>query len=144
MNVPRDQAGDVPEPQHRTVTPLVGQTVYFYPDARERGMKSNDYARPFAAIVADVLNDRLVNLLVIDHNATTFASQSVVLFQGDDEDDKDARCHCELKPPAPPAPKEPAIPAPVAEPQNTADETYQSSGPYVPQAETIAPEAVGA
>lgn len=132
--VPRNQANDVPEPARKTVTPEIGQIVYFYPDARERGMKSNDYSRPFAAIVADVLSDRLVNLLVIDHNATTFASQSVALFQGDDQDDQMVRCHCEFEPPAPKeAAPDPVYAGPVA--GEYVVPVDPSDAPYVPPAE---------
>jgi hypothetical protein len=83
-------------------TPIPGQIVYYYADHKHAsGMKSKDDDAPFAAMVAWPLSDRLVNLLVLDHNGTTFPLQSVPLFQGDDKDDKTAPSHCELKPPVP-------------------------------------------
>ena len=50
-------------------------------------------------VVGDELSaaivDRLVNVLVIDHAAHTFALQGVPMFHGDDGDDKAALSHCE-------------------------------------------------
>jgi hypothetical protein len=80
----------------------VGPIVYFYGDHKHaKGMKSLDDDLPFTAIVASVTNDRLVNLLVIDHMGSTFPVQAVPLYCGDDEDDKTALYHCELEAPKP-------------------------------------------
>ena len=83
-------------------TATIGQTVWFYADHdRTRGMLSNDMDKPFAAIIADIVSERVVNLLVIDHIGGMFPMENVALFLGDDEDDRAARCHCELEPPKP-------------------------------------------
>lgn len=80
----------------------IGQIVYFSADHDQLGgMKRIDEDEPFAAIVACALNDRLVNILAIDHNGTTFAFQRVPLFQGDDRDDKKAPWHCDFDAPEP-------------------------------------------
>jgi hypothetical protein len=74
----------------------VGQQVFFYPDRKHaRGMKSLDDAQPFVAIVAYAsVTGRRVNVLVIDHNGSTFAMNGVPMWQGDDRDDKKARSYC--------------------------------------------------
>ena len=93
------------KPPQKTGTPVtagIGQTVWFYGDhAHAKGMKSIDDGAPFAAIVASVPNDRLVNVLVIDHNGTTFPLMGVPMYQGDDKDDKKAVCHCSFDAPEP-------------------------------------------
>jgi hypothetical protein len=81
-------------------TPEIGQPVWYYADhARTKGMKSHDWDVPFAALVTYVWDDRLVNLLVVDHDGSTFALARVPVFQGDDEDDRSAPFHCELEAP---------------------------------------------
>ena len=103
-------------------TPTLGQLVWYYRDrAHARGMKSVDDHEPFMAFVASVATDRLANLLVIDHLGTTFACQSVPVFQDDDKDDKKAPAHCELKAPKPKEAKVPpgafqSVPPPQASP----------------------------
>jgi hypothetical protein len=85
-----------------TVTPILGQPVWLYANSEHLGgmVRRND-TDPFAALVASVENDRLINVLAIDHDGSIFPLRSVPLFQGDDEDLHDAPCHCELKPPIP-------------------------------------------
>lgn len=93
---------NVPAPAKPAVIPAVGQPVWYYADHnRTKGMKSYDWDAPFAAFVAYVPSDRLVNLLVIDHNGTFFGVSSVAVFQGDDGDDKSALSYCELEAPKP-------------------------------------------
>ena len=98
-----------------TKAAAVGQPVWFYGDRkRALGMKSIDDSVPFAAFVASSTNDRLVNVLVVDHLGTTFALQDVPLFQGDDKDDLTAPSHCELNAPMPFVAEDAQAPGPVA------------------------------
>lgn len=81
------------------IEPSIGRIVWYFADhAATKGMKSTHPDEPFAAIVTAVHTDRIVNLLVFDHQGTTFAMQSVPLFQGDEEDDETAIAHCEWMP----------------------------------------------
>jgi hypothetical protein len=86
----------LPEPEHKAAVPniVIGQPVWYYDPS---GMVSHDREKPFAALVVDVLDDRLVNLVVFDHNGTVHPTQSVAVFLGDDDDDKSALAHCELE-----------------------------------------------
>lgn len=81
------------------IEPSIGRIVWYFADhAATKGMKSTHPEEPFAAIVTAIHTDRLVNLLVFDHQGTTFAMQSVPLFQGDEDDDETAIAHCEWMP----------------------------------------------
>ncbi len=62
------------EPQ--IITPTVGRVVWYYEFAGNK---------PRAATIADVFNDRLVNLTVHDYDGTTRACTSVSLVQPGDE-----------------------------------------------------------
>jgi hypothetical protein len=70
--------------------------------------------------VGDVLsagvNDRLVNLLVIDHSGISFPFGAVPFFHGDDKDDKGVPYHCEAeyRRMEKPAPFAVVVPAPAA------------------------------
>lgn len=87
-------------PEPTTAALIPGETVYFYADAAHvGGMTRLDDTEPFKAIVAYSHSDRLVNLLVIDHVGSIFPLESVVLYQGDDKDDKLVPCHCETRAP---------------------------------------------
>jgi hypothetical protein len=91
-----------PTESHKLVTPTIAQPVWYYAEhARTKGMKSHDWDVPFAAMVVYVWSDRLVNLLVIDHEGKTFAMSKVPLHQGDDEDDQSAPFYCSLEAPKP-------------------------------------------
>lgn len=61
------------------ITPTVGRVVWFYPHAAI-GTK-----QPYAALVAYVWSDRLVNLAFFDSNGLPAAATSVPLLQGDDQ-----------------------------------------------------------
>jgi hypothetical protein len=61
-----------PAPAKPAVAPAIGQPVWYYAEhTRTKGMKSYDWDVPFAAVVAYAPSDRLVNLLVVDHDGTT-------------------------------------------------------------------------
>lgn len=63
------------------ITPTTGRVVYFWPDVEAK--KAGD--KPHAAIVADVINDRLVNLAVFTKQANLRPTLSVPLLQDDDQ-----------------------------------------------------------
>jgi hypothetical protein len=56
------------------ITPTVGRVVWYY--------EAN--IGPAAAIICKVHSDRLVNLMVIAENGTTFPAENVTLIQDDD------------------------------------------------------------
>jgi hypothetical protein len=58
------------------INPTVGRVVLFHPDA--------PHDQPFAATIAYVHSDRMVNLSVIDANGFQFSKNSVTLIQDDD------------------------------------------------------------
>lgn len=58
------------------ISPTVGRVVWFY--------HSGEPENPMAAIVAKVLDDRLVNLMAITHEGHPYPRQSVVLLQDND------------------------------------------------------------
>ena len=90
------------KPAKPVAAPAIGQPVWYYAEhSRTKGMKSYDWDVPFAAMVAYAPSDRLVNLLVVDHDGTTFPISSVAVFYGDDGDDHNALSYCELEAPKP-------------------------------------------
>ena len=58
------------------IQPTVGRVVWFY--------HSGEPENPMAAIVAKVLDDRLVNLMAITHEGHPHPRQSVALLQDND------------------------------------------------------------
>lgn len=76
------------------IIPTVGRVVWFYPAPKsgEAGFVCNESGGPYAAIVARVWNDRMVNLAVIDANGTLHSRTSVRLVQGDEPAPDSAFC----------------------------------------------------
>lgn len=68
------------------IIPTVGRVVWFYPasNTAESGFVRNESGGPYAAIIARVWSDKLVNLTVFDANGTPHGRTSVALVQGDD------------------------------------------------------------
>jgi len=62
------------------IVPTVGRVVWYHPAAGD----PDPEGQPFAAIVAYVHNDRLVNLLVINHDGHPVAEREVQLAQDGD------------------------------------------------------------
>src|SRR6185437_9151392 len=85
---------DTSGPPARMAT--IGQQVFYYPDREHaRGLKSMDNTLPFVAFVAYAsVTGRRVNVLVVDHNGSTFPMTAVPMRQGDDKDDKKALSYC--------------------------------------------------
>lgn len=65
------------------IKPTVGRVVWFHPEGGFSGV-TNDKTQPLAAIVTYVWHDRMVNLVVFDHNGTPFGKTSVQLVQEED------------------------------------------------------------
>lgn len=65
------------------ITPTVGRVVWFTPSAMHPGIY--DRTQPLAAIVTYVHSDRMVNLVVFDHNGNATGCTSVTLLQDDDQ-----------------------------------------------------------
>lgn len=63
------------------IKPTVGRVVLYWPSTVQEG---SDTSQPFAATVAYVWNDRMVNLSVTDHNGRQFGVTSVPLLQDGD------------------------------------------------------------
>lgn len=63
------------------ISPTVGRMVWFWPSRAEGEPKPS---QPYAAQVAYVHGDRMVNLSVVDPNGKQFAATSVKLLQDDD------------------------------------------------------------
>jgi hypothetical protein len=64
------------------IKPTVGRVVWFWPSTMREG---DDTKQPFAATVAYVHSDRMVNLSVVDHNGRQYGISSVPLRQPEDE-----------------------------------------------------------
>lgn len=87
------------------IAPTIGRVVWFHPDPRsaEAGfashgdsIKSPGTAQPYAAIVAHVWSDSMVNLTVFDANGMPHSRTSVCLIQGDEP--RPEAAHCEWMP----------------------------------------------
>lgn len=65
------------------ITPTAGRMVWFWPGRAETDEPVS--GRPFAAIVAFVHSDRMVNLAVFNHNGQPEWHTSVPLIQEDDK-----------------------------------------------------------
>lgn len=62
------------------ISPTVGRVVLFWPS---RGAGEPQVQQPYAATVAYVHSDIMVNLSVVDHNGKQFGATSVPLVQDD-------------------------------------------------------------
>ena len=65
------------------IIPTVGRVVWYRPNHAD-GIIHLDPTHPLAAMIACVLNERLVNLTVFDSNGTAFSRRSVPLLQDGD------------------------------------------------------------
>lgn len=67
------------------IKPAVGRVVWFHPskNSAESGFSRHTEGEPYAAIVAHVHSDTMVNLSVFDANGVTHSRTSVTLVQGD-------------------------------------------------------------
>ncbi|NVM91087.1 hypothetical protein FHT32_004751 [Variovorax sp. SG517] len=76
------------------IIPTVGRVVWFYPAPKsgESGFACNESGGPYAAIIARVWNDSMVNLGVFDANGTVHSRTSVRLVQGDEAPPDSAFC----------------------------------------------------
>lgn len=75
------------------IKPTVGRVVWFWPSTANEGA---DTKQPFAAMVAYVHSDSMVNLTVVNHNGAQFAVTSVPLRQPEDE--RPSGMYCEWMP----------------------------------------------
>lgn len=71
------------------ITPTIGRKVWFRPNGTtrvdsERQLAIIDYTAPLDATVTYVWNDRMVNLLIVDHYGYTHKATSVTLRQEGD------------------------------------------------------------
>ncbi|SEF28498.1 Gp49 family protein [Variovorax sp. NFACC27] len=76
------------------IIPTVGRVVWFYPAPKsgEAGFACNESGGPYAAVVARVWNDNMVNLCVFDANGAPHSRTSVHLVQGDEAAPDSAFC----------------------------------------------------
>lgn len=70
------------------IKPTIGRVVWFHP---EQGAEIHS-GETQAALVAKVLNDRLVNLAVFDDRGRPYPAIEIELWQGDGKRPKDAYC----------------------------------------------------
>lgn len=63
------------------ITPTVGRVVWFYHSRNG----DDELSQPFAAIIAYVWSDRMINIGYFDHNGGARTATSVNLLQDDDE-----------------------------------------------------------
>lgn len=67
------------------ISPTIGRVVLFTPSTTpEHDFTRIDQITRYAAMVAYVWGDRLVNLVVFDHQGKSFGKTSVPLLQDDD------------------------------------------------------------
>lgn len=64
------------------IQPTIGRVVWFHP-AKEADEPFKE--QPFAALIAHVLSDRLINVGYFDQNGNAYAAQNVTLLQEDDD-----------------------------------------------------------
>ncbi len=64
------------------IIPTVGRVVWFWPALKDENEPKAE--RPFAALVAYVWGERMVNLAVFDHNGKHESHTSVPLMQDED------------------------------------------------------------
>ncbi|MFN7152917.1 MAG: Gp49 family protein [Acidovorax sp.] len=77
------------------IKPTVGRVVWFYPsqNTAEAGFARHaDGGGPYAALIAHVWNDRMVNLSVFDANGAAHPRTSVTLHQGEGDVPEQAFC----------------------------------------------------
>jgi hypothetical protein len=77
------------------ITPTVGRVVWFTPVSPDAYVTDHG-GQPFAALVAYVHNDRMINIIAFDHNGEPKPHTSVVLVQ--EGDDKPEQRYCEWMP----------------------------------------------
>jgi len=65
------------------ITPTIGRMVWYTPNSWDLTQAVRKDEQPFHAMVVYVWNDRLVNLVVYDHNGMFFTKTSVKLLQDD-------------------------------------------------------------
>lgn len=72
------------DPNKTIIPPTVGRVVHYYRDPRagESDFAVNDDGLPYAAIIAHVWSDTMVNLTVFDANGRPHSRTSVELVQG--------------------------------------------------------------
>jgi len=63
------------------IKPTIGRVVWFQPG---HTTEAPDKAQPFAALIAYVWSDRMVNLAAFDPNGVPVSATSVALLQDDD------------------------------------------------------------
>jgi hypothetical protein len=68
------------------IQPTVGRVVWYWPGPKDNDMATtiSGWPQPFKADVVYVHDDRLVNLMVVDHSGTPHARRTVRLLQDDD------------------------------------------------------------
>lgn len=66
------------------IVPTVGRVVWYFPGESERkdGWSMSDEGVPLAAIIAGVINDKFVNLSVLDAQGVQRSRQTVFLTSG--------------------------------------------------------------
>jgi hypothetical protein len=81
----------------KVISPTIGRRLWYYPSDYDRGarldlpnqpesfIQASDTTQPCDAGVVYVHSDRLVNLIVTDHNGYTHRRTSVTLVQPGDE-----------------------------------------------------------
>ena len=72
------------------ITPTIGRVVWFWPAPENKDTPVSE--KPFAAIIAYVWGERMVNLIAFDHNGNPEPHTSVTLLQ--DSDQKPSLGYC--------------------------------------------------
>lgn len=78
------------------ITPTNGRVVLYHPGGFD-SITQHDKAKPLAAMIAHVWNDRMVNLIVFDSNGQPHGRTSVPLMQDGDATDQPG-AYCEWMP----------------------------------------------
>ena len=85
--------------QVNAIVPTIGRQVWFWSSAEKRIAAGADKSvQPEAATVVHVLDERCVNLLVLDHKGRSRAVQHALLVQPDDDWDESTGPHCQWMP----------------------------------------------
>lgn len=69
----------------KVITPTVGRHVHFFPQEEDRGLMVQRGSQPVHAVVIFVLNERTVNLAIIDHDGFFHTRIGVALMQPQDD-----------------------------------------------------------
>jgi len=72
------------------IKPTIGRVVWYWPGANK------DSEQPWAALIAHVHSDSMVNLAVFDANGNASSMSSVPLYQGEGE--RPSGSHCQWMP----------------------------------------------